>query len=70
MAEYEEMTEDEIEAGEEEVSRKKTMDALDALAKRYKGLVGSLPPSDLPIAEIQNKIVQEMEKRNLRPYKL
>lgn len=54
----------------EEARQKQVLDALDALSKRYKSLVGELPPNGISIEGIQNRIREEMIRRDLRPYKL
>jgi len=63
-------TEDEIEEREEGVLEKETLKALAARGERYKSLFGELPPDSMTPAEIQDKIVEEMTRQGLRPYKL
>ena len=55
---------------EEEAKHKETLKALNTLVKRFKNLFGEVPADGLSIAEIQDKILKEMKRRGLRPYKL
>ncbi len=64
--------EDELDAEDlaDEVSLKETLKAIEVQAQRYKSLFGELPSGDLTPAEVQDRIVREMARRDLRPYKL
>ena len=55
---------------EEEIQYKGTLKAIEAHAQRYKSLFGDLPSDELTPSAIQNKIAEEMNRRNLRPYRL
>ena len=66
MTEKNEMDEEEL---AEEAERRKTQKYLKVLVKIYKQLFGD-DPGELSILEIQNKIREEMQTKNLNPYKL
>lgn len=53
----------------EEEQHKETLEAIGVLTKKYTDLFGSVP-SNLSISDLQDKIAEEMRRRDLRPFKL
>lgn len=54
----------------EEARDEEVIKALEDIYKRYKALFGNDPDGRLTLAEIQERIVAEMTRRDLRPFRL